>query len=125
MLRIRREQMEQLEEARAQQYVRDLARFFRSRIPQMVRHVDDRELETRVRTAIDQARAWGMSGEDGIMQYVGLYLAAGPAFGNGPAVCHFLSHPGATPEVKVRRLFQLVVAKLNPAVRRTQPFGRR
>jgi len=47
------------------------------------------------------------------MQYVGLALAAGSKFDEDPKVCEFMALPGSTPEVKLKRLLQLVLRNLN------------
>ena len=47
------------------------------------------------------------------MQYVGLALAAGSKFDEDPTVCEFMTLPGSTPQMKVKRLLQLVLKKLS------------
>lgn len=116
MLRIRQEQLVQMEEAGEQEYHDQLMRFYRRNTPQLVSHFDDVELRQRVADATRKARRWGVRTGEGILQFVGLALAAGPAFDEEPKVRHFLTLPDSPPDHKVRRLVELVVEDLEEPV---------
>ena len=108
MLTIREEQITQMNQLRAATYHNQLADFYRRRVPALVDRFSDEELYARVALATKKARHWNIESADGILQFVGLSLAAGPMFDEDPKVHEFLSLPGAAVEHKIRRLLELV-----------------
>ena len=115
MLSIRDEQLEQMNQLRAATYHRQLLRFYRSNTPELVVRFNDQELGHRIAEATKRARTWRIESSEGILQFVGLALAAGRAFDEDPKVHDFLALPGHTTEEKIRRLIDLVVMNLrNP-----------
>jgi hypothetical protein len=110
---IRAKQMEAIERARDLEYQQQLMAFYRDRAPQFTNRFSDAELRNRIAEAVPRARAFGLTSAEGIMQYVGLALASGPAFDEDPQVHKLMTLPGSTPEVKLKRLLQLVVRDLN------------
>ncbi len=101
-----------MEESRAKEYYRELMKFYRNKVPQLVNRFDDLELQRRIAEATRKARVWGVHTGEGIIQFVGIALAAGPTFDEDPKVRHFLTLPGSTPERKVHRLLELVAKNL-------------
>ena len=75
---------------------------------------DKPTLLNRIKAAIPRARKLGIHTPEGILRFIGLTLAAGSAFDENPAVEKFLRMPGASPDVKIQRLVQLVSERLNP-----------
>lgn len=108
MLTIREEQITQMNQQRAATYHKQLASFYRQRVPVLVDRFTDEELYARVAVAARKARHWNIESADGILQFVGLSLAAGPMFDEDPKVQEFLSLPGRAVEHKIRRLLELV-----------------
>jgi hypothetical protein len=110
---IRQNQIQAIDDAMFIEYQRRLIAFYRDRAPGFISRFSDAQLKQRIARAVPRARAFGLDSAEGIMQYVGLALAAGSKFDEDPKVCEFMGLPGSAPEVKVKRLLQLVLKKLN------------
>jgi hypothetical protein len=109
---IRNSQVKAMHDAMADEYLRRLMKFYHSRVPQLVSRFSDVELHGRISTAVSKARSLGLISADSIVQYVGLALAAGPEFNDNPKVQQLMTMPGSPPELKLRRLLQLVGSNL-------------
>lgn len=115
MLSIRDEQLVQMNQLRAAAYHRQLLRFYRDNTAELVVRFDDQELNQRIAEATERARKWRIGSAEGILQFVGLALAAGRPFDEDPKVHDFLALPGHTTDQKIRRLIELVAMNLrNP-----------
>ena len=109
---IRSEQLARLDEALQSQYQETLRKLLRDQFPQLVARFDDRTLLDRIGKAVPQARSYGVRSGDGILAYVGMSLAAGPAFHEDPKICRFLEIQGSDPDLKIRWMFDRVVTNL-------------
>ena len=103
-----------------EEYVQRLMVFYRDRAPLFVRRFSDSQLKAKIGEAIPQARGWGLNSANAIMQYVGLVIVAGPQFHQNPKVCAFMRMPGVLPELKLKRLLQLLHQKLVHAADQTR-----
>jgi hypothetical protein len=108
MITIRPEQFQCFDKVSADEYHRDLAKFFRTNSPKLVERMDDTTLVNRTRILVDLSRSFGIASPEGTAAYVALGLGAGPSFDTDPSVCGFLRMPGASPEIKIRALFERV-----------------
>jgi hypothetical protein len=113
---IRSEQLATLDEAMQKRYHEELQRLLREQFPQLVHRLDDRTLLDRIATGVQKAQSYRVCTDEGILGYVGLSLAAGPAFNNDAKIRHFLELPG-DPDSKIRWLFNRVVEKLQCVVK--------
>ena len=109
---IRSEQLAKIDEALQKQYHETLRRLLRDRFPQLVDRFDDHTLLDRIGKAVPQARSYGITSGEGILAYLGMSLAAGPAFHADPQICAFLSLKGRDPDSRVRWMFERVLTNL-------------
>jgi hypothetical protein len=109
---VRTTQIAAIDHALSLSYEKRLATYLRSRAPQFMRRFSNDELQQRISVAWPQARAFGLSSSNAIAQFVGLAIAAGPAFDRDPAVRNFMMMPGSAPDAKMQRLLEIVVGKL-------------
>jgi hypothetical protein len=115
MITISDKQMEAMDALMMEEYVQRLTVFYRERAPEFVRRFSEARLKEKIAEAIPQARERGLNSADAIMQYVGLVLLAGPRFHEDPKVRAFMTMPGYSPELKLKRLLQLLHRKLAAA----------
>ena len=112
MIKIRPDQLTQMEEARHSEYHASLSRFLRKEFPQLVGGQDDAELSKQIAAASPRARVYGIRSARGTAAFVGLWLAAGPSFDEDPEIQRFLTWPNLCPELKIRNLMELTIAQL-------------
>ena len=112
---IRKEQIEAIDAAMQESYIRRLMKFFRTQTPEYMKRFSDGQLKEKIGESIPKARALGLNSGQAIMQYTALALAAGPRFHELPQVQALMTMPGYTPELKLRRLLQLVQRKVAAA----------
>jgi len=110
---IRQQQIEAMDAAMFREYQQRLIAFYRNRAPHFTSRFSDAELAQTIAQAVPRARSFGLNSAEGLVQYVGLALAAGPKFVEDSNVYEFMTQPGSTPEVKMKRLLQLVWKNLN------------
>jgi hypothetical protein len=110
---IRKGQIKAMDDAMALEYCRRLMSFYRRRAPQLVSRFDDNQLQQRISAAVSKARSWELTSGESIAQYVALALTAGPKFDEAPKVRTFMGPSGSAPDLKMRRLLQLVAMKLS------------
>jgi len=113
---IRAEQVALMEEVALKRYHEQLRKLLRERFPQLVSRLDDPMLLQRIALGVRQARGLGVRTGEGILAYVGLSIAAGPAFNTDPKIRYFFELPGRDPDSKVRWLFKRVVQTLQFAL---------
>src|SRR6266851_5597528 len=112
MLTITQKQLAYFDEVAQKRYYEDLRKLLRESFPQLVSRFDNSALLDRIAAGVERARAYGILTGTGILAYVGLSLAAGPAFNSDPKIRHFLELPGNDPDRKVQWLFLRVVETL-------------
>jgi hypothetical protein len=105
-------QITAMDDAMFAEYQRQLIAFYRDRAPHFMRRFSDDYLKGRLSHVIPQARVFGLNSAEGIMLYAALALVAGPGFDDDLEVRRFMTLRGSKPEVKVKRLFELVVRNL-------------
>jgi hypothetical protein len=113
---IRSEQLARMDEALQKRYHDELRKVLCEQSPQLTARLDDRALLDRIAAAAQKARSYGVRTGEGILAYVGLSIAAGPAFHDDPKISSFLKLQGDDPDVKVRWLFTRVVESLQSTV---------
>jgi hypothetical protein len=109
---IRSEQLAALDKSFQNQYHKDVRNFLRENFPELVARLDSRTLLERVETAAPKARSYGIRTTEGVLAYIGLSIAAGPAFHTNPKICSFLESKADDPDLKIRWMFQRVVENL-------------
>jgi hypothetical protein len=112
---IRNEQMEAMDSSMQETYICELMAYYRTQTPEFVKRFSDAQLKGKIAESIPRARALGLTSGRAIMQYTGLALAAGPQFHELPEVHALMTMPGYTPELKLKRLLQLVQRKVAAA----------
>jgi hypothetical protein len=87
---------------------------FRTEFPQLVAQLDDAILLDRISQAVRWALQYKLSTGEALVAYVGMALAAGPAFNGDAKVRHYMELPGHTPDEKVRIMFKRYLDALHP-----------
>lgn len=113
---IRSEQLALIDESMQRQYSEKLRTFLREQSAQLVVRLDDNTLYDWIAAAVRKARIYGVRTDEGMLAYVCLSVAAGPAFHDDPKIRHFLDLPSDDPDVKVCWLFERVLTKLQGLV---------
>ncbi len=109
---IRSEQLAHFNQALQARYYEQIRKLLREKSPQLVSRLDDRALLESISVSVPRARTYGIGTGRGILAYVGLAIAAGPAFHVDTKIRYFLELPGDDPDVKIRWLFKKVAESL-------------
>jgi hypothetical protein len=109
---IRPDQLASMDESLHARYYEELRQFFREKFPELVRRFEDPALLERIAQGDRHADSYGIQTDNGVVAYIGLSLAAGPAFHTDPNISGFLGMPGNDPDAKIEWLFKRVVEKL-------------
>jgi hypothetical protein len=114
-MKVRPAQVDSMGAEATAQYCRELRDFFRDKCPGLVQRLDDDTLIARIAAAVERAGAQGLESDAGNIAFVGMSLAAGPAFFDDPEINRFLAMPGNDHDAKVQWLFGRVLGKLEAA----------
>jgi hypothetical protein len=118
---IRSEQLATFDDVMQQRYCDELRKLLREKFPQLVQRLDDQMLFDRIVAAVKSARAFGVRTGEGILGYVGLAIAAGPAFNQNVKVRRFFEYPGDDDvDQRVRWLFTRVTEKLQGVLKKPE-----
>jgi hypothetical protein len=109
MFTIRSDQIRRMEASFHEEYAQKIQSYLKQAAPELTFGYKPDDLHERIVTAAARARALGLTTAEGVIGFVGLALAAGPAFEQDGQVHRFLTLPGHDADSKVRWLFQRVV----------------
>jgi hypothetical protein len=112
VLIIRQEQIASLDSTAEKRYCEELRQYLGARFSQSLRRLDEAVLLDRISVSVRTARTYGVRTGEGVLAYVRLALAAGPAFNTDPQVRMFLAQPSGNPDERVHRLFTRIVTSL-------------
>lgn len=110
MLKIRKEQMEVLDQSTRVDFHQHLVTFLRDELPEATAAFDDTALLEQILESERRAAVYGIESDAGIAQFVCLTFLAGPTFDEIPAVNAFLKEPGMDPEQKLEELVEYLAA---------------
>ncbi len=112
MFTIRTQEMARMNELMEMEYHKKLLKYFRNKIPDLLKSYDDSGLKATIAEASRKARVYGVRSPDGVVRFVGLALAAGPKFDEDPEIHHFLTLAEPDAEQKVQWLVRRIAEKL-------------
>ena len=108
-MKIRSEQLRQLDEAAGVEFHRRLAAFLRRELPDATGGLSDGELLRLVEESERRAARHGITSERGVAQFACLTFAAGPRFDQEPPIRDYLAG-GGDPEEKLEALIDELAA---------------
>ncbi len=117
MLIIRRDQIVSLDSAAEKRYCQRLQHHLRAEFARSGTGLGHEVILNRILQSVRQARACGLRTGLGVLAYVRLALAAGPAFNTDPQIREFLV--GGNPDDRIHRLFRRTAESQH-----TSPEGR-
>jgi hypothetical protein len=105
MLRIGKQQLEEIDRAVDESYTRDLARYLREEHADAVRDLPDAELLRRVKIGIDRAEAHGMTWDSAISAFVAIMFEVSPTFDEIPAIAAVLADERVPADTRIDQLW--------------------
>lgn len=118
MLKIRKEQLAALAEARKRSFVKDLTSRITRHWPQKAREMSDKDLRRMVTDGVDRAAGYGIRGGRDVARYANLMMALGPEFDRDsryPWAEAFLTDEAIAPRHKLSRMSELAARDLEQA----------
>lgn len=112
MLKLRTNQIDQILAYRREIYDRELCEYIRYNMPSLVEEFEDPELQSIVAFAVDRAEHRGIKTSNGTLQFVVLWLSAGPFFDDQTDVAGFFAVSGLTPDEAIERILMTVSEEL-------------
>ncbi|HEU0177656.1 MAG TPA: hypothetical protein VFV58_25620 [Blastocatellia bacterium] len=110
MLRIRREQMQVLNESRQRHFEARAIDYLKSKYPGNYRRRGADQILQLIRKAIDKAKRAGLDSEAGVIAYIELSLIYGENFDQHEAWAYYIIHQSELdPEAKIGRLENYIV----------------
>ena len=112
MIRLRPEQIDPLNADVQRRYCADLLQFYRRAVGDLVAQHDDQTLLTRIISAEQRGRQWGVYLHESMVRFIGLDLVMGSSFDQVPAVSRLFETPGMSIDMKVNILADIVEGQL-------------
>lgn len=110
-MKIRAEQLEELEERAREDFHRRLALYLRDELPEETAALDDAALRELIAESEQRAAVYQITSEAGVAQFVCMTFIAGPTFDDLPLVRQYLSEPGADAELRLAELMDDLAAE--------------
>ncbi|MDH3494182.1 MAG: hypothetical protein OEM82_11575, partial [Acidobacteriota bacterium] len=99
-MKIRTAQINEIEKAREQDFVKEVAHEIRTQHADECKDLDDEALRAKVEDGFKQAKSYGLKQKYSLSMFVQLQFLSAPDFDEYPTVRYILTHPSVEPDDK-------------------------
>jgi hypothetical protein len=115
-MRIRSEQVRQMQVAREASFCERICGELREETPEQTARFSDEALSGTVSEAIEKAKSYGIASGDGVRRFVKLAVLIDPRFDELPDVQRFLKMPDLDPDLKIKLLSERTAQELRARI---------